>query len=75
MFLKTVTMKSTSVCWDNIARRKWELDTADAVVIGAGAGLSISAGFTCGGERFHRCFFDRHCAAMPPGIFCSGDLL
>ena len=51
-------MNSTSACWDDVARLKRELDTADAVVIGAGAGLSTSAGFTYGGERFHRYFSD-----------------
>lgn len=51
-------MNSTSACWDDISRLKRELDTADAVVIGAGAGLSTSAGFTYGGERFHRYFSD-----------------
>ncbi len=34
------------------------LDTADAVVIGAGAGLSTAAGFTYSGERFDRYFGD-----------------
>lgn len=34
------------------------LDAADAVVIGAGAGLSTSAGFTYSGERFERYFSD-----------------
>ncbi len=58
MCSRTVTMNSTSACWDDIARLKRELDTADAVVIGAGAGLSTSAGFTYGGERFHRYFSD-----------------
>ena len=58
MCSKTVTMSSISACWDDIARLKRELDTADAVVIGAGAGLSTSAGFTYGGERFHRYFSD-----------------
>lgn len=43
---------------ENIARLKEALDTADAVVIGAGAGLSTSAGFTYSGERFDRYFFD-----------------
>lgn len=43
---------------DNIARLKGELASADAVVIGAGAGLSTSAGFTYSGERFERWFFD-----------------
>lgn len=51
-------MKSTSVCCDNIVRLKQELDTADAVVIGAGSGLSISAGFTYSGERFQKYFGD-----------------
>ena len=51
-------MNSTSACWDDVARLKRELDTADAVVIGAGAGLSTSAGFTYGGERFHQYFSD-----------------
>lgn len=35
-----------------------EIDTADAIVIGAGAGLSTSAGLTYSGERFERYFFD-----------------
>lgn len=51
-------MKSTSACCDNIARLKQELDTADAVVIGAGSGLSTSAGFTYTGERFQKYFGD-----------------
>ena len=34
------------------------LDRADAVVIGAGAGLSASAGFTYSGERFEKYFRD-----------------
>ena len=41
-----------------IAELKGELEGADAVVIGAGAGLSTSAGFTYSGERFDRYFFD-----------------
>lgn len=51
-------MKSTGACCDNIARLKQELDTADAVVIGAGSGLSTSAGFTYTGERFQKYFGD-----------------
>ena len=47
-------MKSTGACCDKISRLKQELNTADAVVIGAGAGLSTSAGFTYTGERFQR---------------------
>ena len=37
---------------------KAALDSADAVVIGAGAGLSASAGFTYSGERFEKYFSD-----------------
>lgn len=37
---------------------KNEIQKADAVVIGAGAGLSTSAGFTYSGERFEKYFFD-----------------
>ena len=43
---------------ENIARLKQALDAADAVVIGAGAGLSTAAGLTYSGERFDRHFFD-----------------
>ena len=43
---------------EQIKRLKTELDTAEAIVIGAGAGLSASAGFTYSGERFERYFFD-----------------
>ena len=43
---------------ERIDRLKTEIETADAIVIGAGAGLSTSAGFTYGGERFERYFFD-----------------
>ena len=43
---------------ERIARLKKEIDAADAIVIGAGAGLSTSAGMTYSGERFERYFFD-----------------
>lgn len=35
-----------------------KLDTADAIVLGAGAGLSASAGFTYDGKRFDQNFSD-----------------
>lgn len=41
-----------------IERLKGELKEAEAVVIGAGAGLSTAAGFTYSGERFERWFSD-----------------
>lgn len=43
---------------DNIEKLKKSLNEADAVVIGAGAGLSTSAGFTYSGERFRKYFYD-----------------
>ena len=35
-----------------------DLQNADAVIVGAGAGLSTSAGFTYSGKRFHKHFAD-----------------
>lgn len=43
---------------EGIDRLREALDKADAVVIGAGAGLSTSAGFVYTGERFDRYFHD-----------------
>ncbi len=43
---------------DQLRRLKKEIATADAILVGAGAGLSTSAGFTYSGERFDRYFFD-----------------
>ena len=43
---------------DNLRRLREALDKADAIVIGAGAGLSTAAGFTYTGERFQRYFSD-----------------
>ena len=39
---------------ENLERLKREIETADAIVIGAGAGLSTSAGLTYSGERFEK---------------------
>ncbi len=58
MFSRIQTIKSTESFSDNIKRLKNALDSADAVVIGAGAGLSAAAGFDYGGERFHKYFAD-----------------
>lgn len=58
MFSRTRTMKSTAGSWDEIARLKGEMDSADAIVIGAGSGLSTSAGFTYTGSRFEENFGD-----------------
>lgn len=58
MFSKTSTTKSTELYSDNLERLKKSLAAADAVVIGAGAGLSASAGLTYAGERFQQHFAD-----------------
>ena len=58
MFLKMSTTKSIENYSKKIKQLKDELSTADAVVIGAGAGLSTSAGFTYNGERFEKYFSD-----------------
>lgn len=51
-------MKSTEAYWDNIEKLKNKLNEVEAVIIGAGAGLSTSAGFTYSGERFRKYFSD-----------------
>ena len=43
---------------ERIELLKNEIQKADSIVIGAGAGLSTSAGFTYSGERFKKYFFD-----------------
>lgn len=60
MFSKNRTNEFTENCSRQIDRLKQVLGTADAVLIGAGAGLSASAGLTYSGERFERYFSDFH---------------
>ena len=43
---------------NELRRLKTAINEADAIVVGAGAGLSTSAGFTYSGERFERLFPD-----------------
>lgn len=58
MYSKMQTKKSTKDYSDKIERLKQEMANADAVLIGAGAGLSAAAGLTYSGERFLRYFSD-----------------
>ena len=51
-------MKSMESYSKQIERLNAALDNAEAVIIGAGAGLSTSAGFTYSGERFRENFHD-----------------
>ena len=50
--------KSTEAFSQSVERLQRVLDAAEAVVIGAGAGLSTSAGFVYTGERFAEYFSD-----------------
>lgn len=58
MYLKLRIMRSTNDFSISIKRLQSALDEAVAVLVGAGAGLSTSAGFTYTGERFERYFSD-----------------
>lgn len=58
MFSRMSIIRSTGNYSDKIERLRDAFDAADAVVIGAGAGLSASAGFVYTGERFEKYFSD-----------------
>lgn len=57
MFSKTMTDKFTKN-FSKIEELKHKIGECDAIVIGAGAGLSTSAGFTYSGDRFYEHFGD-----------------
>ena len=58
MFLRKPISTFTGNYSEQIERLKQEIKSADAVVIGAGAGMSTSAGFSYSGERFQQYFSD-----------------
>ena len=58
MFSRIWTKPSTKSSSEPIERLKAALRDCDAVVVGAGAGLSTAAGFTYSGERFEEYFSD-----------------
>ena len=58
MFTRRPILTFPGSYWEQIEALKEEIQTADAIVIGAGAGLSTSAGFTYDGERFEKTFAD-----------------
>lgn len=60
MFFRNRTNEFTGSCSGQIEALGQALDTADAVLIGAGAGLSASAGLTYSGARFEKYFSDFH---------------
>ena len=58
MFSRIWTKPSTKSCSEQFERLQTALRDCDAVVIGAGSGLSAAAGFTYAGERFEQHFSD-----------------
>ncbi len=58
MYGRILTMRYTQDYSDKIRKLRSALEEADCVLIGAGAGLSTSAGFTYSGERFDKHFSD-----------------
>ena len=58
MFSKKKMNEFTGGSSDKTALIREKIQRADAVVIGAGAGLSTAAGFTYSGERFEKYFAD-----------------
>lgn len=58
MFSRMKMNRSTSGCSDKTELIKAKFEEAEAVIIGAGAGFSTSAGFTYSGERFETYFSD-----------------
>ena len=58
MFFSRLTRQSTAAFSKQIDKLRAALDASDAVVIGAGAGLSTAAGYTYSGERFEKLFGD-----------------
>ena len=58
MYFSRLTSQSTKSFSKQIERLREALDDADAVVVGAGAGLSTAAGYTYSGERFDALFGD-----------------
>ena len=60
MFLRNLITTSTKDYSKQIDKLKKEIENANAIVIGAGAGMSASAGFSYDGERFEKYFSDFH---------------
>lgn len=58
MFSRNLITTSTESYSKQTDRLKKEIENADAIVIGAGAGMSASAGLTYDGERFETYFAD-----------------
>lgn len=53
-----MAMRATKTYSEKIEQLREKIENVDAVLIGAGAGLSTSAGFTYSGDRFKKYFSD-----------------
>lgn len=60
MFLRRMTTTFTGNYSEQTQKLKNEAETADAIVIGVGAGMSTSVGMSYSGERFEKYFSDFH---------------
>lgn len=58
MYSKKKTTKFTDDYLDKVKELYWLIQASDSILIGAGAGLSASAGLTYSGERFQHNFSD-----------------
>ena len=72
MFFRNIAKASDSDDRTKISKLKEEFKTADAIIIGAGAGLSTAAGFRYDGERFERSFSDFHKAYGIEDMYSGG---
>ncbi len=72
MFLKMRIKKYMSDYLDKINQLKEKIKTVDNVLIGAGAGLSTSAGNIYSGERFYKHFSDFHEKYGIPDMYSGG---
>ena len=72
MFTKTKTSQSTGNYWEEIKNLSYQIDHADAILIGAGAGLSVSAGLNYDGKRFFDHFPDFAAAYGLQDMYSAG---
>ena len=72
MFSRSLTSVSTGACSEAVDRLREALERADAVVVGAGAGLSASAGLTYDGARFEEHFGDFIAKYHIPDMYAGG---
>ncbi|MEI3077960.1 MAG: Sir2 silent information regulator family NAD-dependent deacetylase [Oscillospiraceae bacterium] len=73
MYSRTWRKKSTKDCSKELERLQKALREADAVVVGAGAGLSAAAGFSYSGARFEAYFSDFAAKYGFHGMYMGGS--